>query len=195
MITIQSHLVERKWMRAARAWRCYLSLPVDPVLPSSLTALIDRQVNATIGNEEFHEILNPMYVVDVPCKGKGFQLVLETVSEQQASHGAKLTAMVGCDVIVTLTPATVAAQEAAPPPSTDRIGVKELNGLHFAFFKNIMFWRFIEQTYDRCAPIKTDSDCKKMFKEYMGVSSCKEIGQADNAAMIKAFNNWLARNP
>lgn len=176
---------ERKWMRAARAWRCFLELPGTPQLASVLTAYIDTQVAIDLEAEGAQLTIDPVIIVDVPSKGKRFYLVIETVSEKQAAHGPMLTAFTGQNVHITLRPEgeqqPVFVKRGTISPTT-------LKGLHIAFFKNQKFREFLSARTG--AYTKDEHECKTAFKAHMGVGSCTEIDQEDFDTILKAFNTW-----
>ena len=181
-------------MRAARAWRCFLELPDDSILAVQLTSQIESQVRVTItANPQgmdggVEAIIDPAYIVDVPSKGKRFQIVIETVSEQQSSIGPTLTAMTGEPVILCI---QKLGSQSEMPMVTQRgtIDEKALRGLHMTFFKNARFQDFI--TEKTGADTSTPDSCKSAFKRHMGVLSCTEIDQIDFDAFIREFNAWL----
>jgi hypothetical protein len=181
--------IERKWMRAAKAWRCAIELPDDSVLAAALTSLIEHKVIVHLITKEVMIIIDPAFIVDVPSKGKRFRLVIETVFEQQAAHGPRLTAMTGQPVSVTILPE---GQQAAPVEKNGQRGTidaKALKGLHVAFFKNQKFSAFLSKKTG--AHIEGNQECKDAFKKLMRVESCIEINQEDFDAVLKEFNDWL----
>lgn len=175
-------------MRAAKAWRCFFDLPSDPILASGLTALIDMKVNLHITSHDGIEVkIEPAFIVDIPCKGRRFQLVAETVFEHQAEHGPKLTAMTDQAVSLTI----LSEQETSAPPQQQRgtISERALKGLHVAFFKNQKFMKFFSVKV--VAHIENERECKAEFKKYLGVQSCREINQEDFDRILAEFNAWL----
>jgi len=181
-------LANRQWMRSAKAWRLFFSLPADnPLLPSFLTALIDRQVRAELNQL----VLDPVLVVDVPPKGRGFQLVIETCYEQQNVHGPRLTAMVGEAVFVTLSPA---GQPVETPVTEVRPEITEerkrlLTGLH-VLFQNPRFQEFIGSMAG--LEIRDENECKAVFKNRLcQVESCKDLSDEVIHDWRRQFNEWL----
>jgi hypothetical protein len=181
-------VANRQWMRAAKAWRIFLDIPDDPILPSALTALIDRQVKITLTTHDITIIINPAYVVDVPSKGRKFQLVVETVYEHQTDIGPKLTAMIGYHGQLAIVP--VGAPQQAPETPRGDISEQTLRGLHVAFFKNPRFYRYLSHLTG--ATIGTPQQCKDTFKKHMGVESCKHLQQAQFDTVLRDFNAWIA---
>lgn len=188
LTNIQATLTERKYMRAARAFRCYLDLPQDAILAASLTALIDRKINFTMSSKDLKAHLTPALVVDVTSKGKKFGLVVETVYEHQNSVGPSITAMTGEQVVVEIRP----EQEQEPKPEKrGTITEQALKGLHATFFQNRVFHEFLT---DRTGTEVLDAvSCKSVYKAMMQVTSCREIEQDDYEAVLKDFNGWLPR--
>lgn len=178
--------IERKWMRAAKAWRCTIELPDDSVLAAAITSLIDRKVIVDFVTKDATLTIDPAFIVDVPSKGKRFYLVVETVFEHQASHGPVLTAMTGQLVTVTIRPE---GQQAPVEVKRGTIDAKTLKGLHVAFFKNQRFSTFLSEKTG--AYIKCEQECKDAFKKLMGVESCTEINQEDFDTILREFNDWL----
>lgn len=178
--------IERKWMRAAKAWRCTIELPDDSVLAAAITSLIDRKVIVDFVTKDATLTIDPAFIVDVPSKGKRFYLVVETVFEHQASHGPVLTAMTGQPVNVNIRPE---GQQAPVEVKRGTIDAKTLKGLHVAFFKNQRFSAFLSEKTG--AYIKCDQECKDAFKKLMGVKSCTEIDQEDFDSILREFNDWL----
>lgn len=178
--------IERKWMRAAKAWRCTIELPDDSVLAAAITSLIDRKVIVDFVTKDATLTIDPAFIVDVPSKGKRFYLIVETVFEHQASHGPVLTSMTGQLVTVTIRPE---GQQAPVEVKRGTIDAKTLKGLHVAFFKNQRFSAFLSAKTG--AYIKCDQECKDAFKKLMGVESCTEINQEDFDTILREFNDWL----
>ena len=178
--------IERKWMRAAKAWRCTIELPDDSVLAAAITSLIDRKVIVDFVTKDATLTIDPAFIVDVPSKGKRFYLVVETVFEHQASHGPVLTAMTGQPVNVNIRPE---GQQTPVEVKRGTIDAKTLKGLHVAFFKNQRFSAFLSEKTG--AYIKCDQECKDAFKKLMGVESCTEINQEDFDTILREFNDWL----
>jgi hypothetical protein len=184
LANISCLFTERKWMRAAKAWRCSFLLPVSSLLAATLTSLIEDKVHLEIKGLINMQIA-PVFVVDVPSKGKRFSLVLETCYEHQATYGPKLTALTDTDVIITLSKYT---EEATPPPKQnhDPLTAREIQGLHVGFFRSETFWEYLELLgADR---ICSQAEAKEAFKKHMGVDSCSDIPRADFTAFIAGFN-------
>src|SRR6266702_850504 len=95
--------LDRKRMKVARAWRCFVELPRDRAnLPEVLTAYIESEVRIELRGETTVD-MDPAWIFDVPsAKGGKFHLVFETVSEQQSFLGPKLTALIGKEVRLTI---------------------------------------------------------------------------------------------
>jgi len=189
---IRCRFIERKWMRAARAWRCSISLPENPMLPSMLTGLIDQKVRVEIKGE-VDVTISPALVVDVPSKGKRFSLLIETCYEQQNAIGPYLTALT--DTMVTITIGKHAEQHQPKPQAEQRdnndpLRPDEIKGLHVGFFRNERFWAYLEAT-TTAASICSEAEAKAAFKSHMGVDSCKDIPRAKFAALVASFNLWL----
>jgi hypothetical protein len=183
--------VERKWMRAAKAWRCCLELPDTPTLAAVLTAYIDTKIALDLESDGVRLTIDPAFIVDVPSKGKRFFLVVETVSEKQAGHGPVLTAFTSQNVKVTIRPE---GDEQAPVfPKRGSIDPKTVKGLHMAFFKSQKFWEFLLAKTG--AYIKDEHKCKAVFKTYMQVESCTEIDQENFDVILKEFNCWMNGAP
>src|ERR1035437_6721340 len=85
--------LERKWMRSAHAWRCFVEIPSDGNLPATITALIDRKVVIILKHPDMEITISPAYIVDVPSTKKQFHLVFETCQEDQNHLGPKLTTL------------------------------------------------------------------------------------------------------
>lgn len=186
---MQAHFVERKWMRAAKAWRCFLSLPEHPaVLPSMLTALIDSKVCAEI-HGGVDVTISPAFIVDVPSKGRKFSLVLETCFEYQTNLGPYLTALT--DSPVTLTIAKFVEPVVARNADFNTLTADELRGLHLGFFRNPRFWDYLAVITKREEPIQDEHAAKAAFKAFLQVGSCKDINRTSFTDFIAAFNAWI----
>lgn len=191
---IPCRFLERRRMKAARSWRCFIELPDDSMLAVGLTSLIESQVSvritAKLQTGDVEAVIDPAYIVDVPSKGKRFQIVIETVSELQSDIGPTLTAMTGESIILCI-------QNVGEPPAAQQaeeqrrgtIDEKTLRGLHVVFFKNPKFQEFVAVKANRVFTGSTF--CKDIFKEHMNVKSCTEIDQADFDAFLNEFNQWL----
>jgi hypothetical protein len=191
LASIRARFIERKWMRAAKAWRCFLTLPEDPMLPSMLTGLIDTKVDITLRGDVNLEIA-PAFIVDVPSKGKRFSLVIETCYEQQASLGPLLTALTDTPVTISVEPHT--PRQAPQKINADPLTPQELRGLHVGFFRNERFWEYLEA--QRCAAgfatnICSEDEAKLAFKSHMGVDSCKDVTRSEFTALVASFNHWV----
>lgn len=178
--------IERKWMRAAKAWRCVVELPDDSVLAAGITSLIDRKVIIDFITKDAILTIDPAFIVDVPSKGKRFYLVVETVFEHQASHGPVLTAMTGQLVSVTIRPED---SQAPVEPKRGTISDHAIKGLHSVFFKHPKFQELIAAKSG--AYIKNEQDCKAEFKKIMGVSSCTEVDQEAFDTLKKEFEDRI----
>lgn len=187
---IQVTITERKWMRSAKAFRCYLELPDNDVLASGLTALIDKQVNATIvGPDGLQAVMQPALVVDVPSKRNRFSIVLETMFEHQNAVGVSLTALTGKQAVLSITAPGSKPQPAEPKTGT--INADALRGLHTTFFQNKHFQQYISERCGR--PIEDHHACKKAYKAMQMVESCKDILQEDYKSVLDGFNSWLSQ--
>jgi hypothetical protein len=166
-------MTERKWMRAAKAWRCFFELPPDSmVLATALTALIEQQIRLVINDID----INPAFIVDVASKGKRFYLVAETVSETQMGFGTSLTPLTGERVIISVLPTEEAVTEPEPQPKPrGNIQDHVIKGLHTVFFKQQLFQQFIHTATSKATD--TPELCKEAFKSLYGVTSCTELNQ------------------
>ena len=194
---IECRFLERRRMRAARAWRCFLELPDNPMLAVGLTALIERQMAVRIAGcpqaaGEVEVEIDPAYIVDVPSKGKRFQIVIETVHELQSNIGPTLTALTGCPVTLSISQAGTTPDE--PVSQRGTISDRTLQGLHIAFFKNDRFADFLRFKTGRVFSNGGPNGwrmVKIVFKEHMGVESCRGLNQEDFDALLQEFNDWL----
>ena len=195
LTNIQATLTERKYMRSARAFRCYLELPPNPVLAAALTALIERQVNVTIKTSDLTAELKPAQVVDVTSRAKKFGLVVETVYEKQNEEvGPSLTAMTGESVSVAITPVSAEPSvktTADLPTFAGDIHPDSIRGLHTGFFQNKLFYQYLQQKTGE--EIDTPATCKAVYKAMMGVDSCKELTQQNYNACLQDFNAWIGK--
>lgn len=183
---IRCRFIERRWMRAAKAWRCFIALPADPMLPAILTSLIEDKVKIEISGD-YAVSMAPVFVVDVPSKNKGFLLVLETCYENQAGHGPHLTALTNTDILLTISPFT----EPEKPQSltTDPINTSTIRGLHIEFFHNERFWVFL--TLNGTIPATSPETAKVAFKALFKVESCKQVSTREFNDFLQRFNAWL----
>lgn len=181
--------IDRKWMKAGKSWRCFMELPDTENLPEVLTALIESQVKIEIKGP-VSVVIEPAFIVDVPSKGKKFQLVIETIYEQQKTVGPRLTALTGEKAVLSIIP--LEAKPDIPPsntPTEKRISEKALRGLHTNFFGNKKFQTFIEK--ETGESIMDNATCKTAFKMLLQVESCKDILQEEFDRFLKQFNSWL----
>lgn len=181
----------RQRMKAAKAWRVFLQLPQDPILPAALTALIEKHVNIRLTSYDNVVVdIAPAYIVDVPNKGRKFQLVAETINELQDTIAPKLTTMVGETVTLAITPIDqpIAPPQTETPPAGD-IDEKSLRGLHAVFFKSNKFQDFLQGKTGQY--IDSDKSCKDVFKAFMGVESCTQLQQAAYDSMLAEFNQYV----
>ncbi|KAA0888700.1 hypothetical protein [Oryzomonas rubra] len=199
MVEIKTRLISRQWMRAAKAWRCFLELPDEQKIAVQLTGYIGDQFSVTIITETETCDIDPAYIVDIPNKGKRFHLVLETVFENQASIGPTLTAMVGSTATLIINH-KIGDQGGMDTPLPhfpednergDLIENAALRGLHATFFKNERFQAFI--TSKTGQSIHDESTCKEVFKEYMAVKSCKDLTQKQYLEVLHEFNEWIKK--
>lgn len=179
---IRCRFLERRWMRAAKAWRCFIALPQDPMLPAILTSLIEDKVKIEISGD-YAVTMAPVFVVDVPSKGKGFQLVLETCYENQAGHGPHLTALTHSEILLTISPFTEPEKPRAL--TIDPIDATTIRGLHIGFFQNERFWEFLGGN------VNSPESAKSAFKALMNVTSCKDVSKNAFAEMLQKFNLWI----
>ena len=181
--------LERKWMRAAHAWRCFLEIPSEGDLPAVLTAFIDSKVTVILKHTDTEITISPAYIVDVPSTKKAFQLIFETCQEDQNHLGPKLTMLTRQPAILTIIP--YQQEEKTPPPKLeDRIDARTLQGLHVAFFNNPKFHKFLSF---KTGGLVQQINCKQAFKKYMDVESCKDISATIFHAMLTEFNEWLKK--
>jgi len=187
--SIQSRFVERKWMRSAKAWRCFLDIPSDGQIPEVLTALLETQVCADIVGDGITVKIDPAYIVDVPSKKKQFQVVLETVYENQSTLGPRLTALTDQAVTLSILPRRQQATNTPTPEPENTLNKDVLRGLHITFFQNPKFWEWLStQTGET---IGNPLDCKEIFKAWLQVSSCKDIETVTFREVVARFNDWL----
>lgn len=182
---ISCRFVERKWMRSAKAWRCFVELPAHTDLAIRLTALIEDQVTIHIDGD-VSCTMEPAFVVDVPSKGKKFFLVFETVYEHQAKIGTYLTALTDSMVTVRVAPFVA---EPGKPQNKEPLSPKELQGLHLQFFHNETFWAYLEHITGGL--VINNENAKQTFKKYLGVESCKDIERSRFLELVRDFNAWI----
>lgn len=172
MIEFLAVMTDRRWMRSAKAWRSFFKLPKDLVLVASLTALVDRKVNADISDDEGVDIvIAPAYIVDVKTqktRDSQFELILETVYEHQNHIGTQLTAIVDSDVFVRIYPVSQSITDNKYISSTS------IKDLHAIFFREQAFKDFLGQY--GVTPI-SHQETKDAFKQVLNVRSCKQITQ------------------
>jgi hypothetical protein len=179
--------LDRKWMRSAHAFRCFVEIPSDGDLPAILTAFIDRKVIVKLKHTDMEIILDPAYIVDVPSTKKGFQLVFETCQEDQNSLGPKLTTLTRQPAILTILP--YEEKNTTPPKKLEgRIDERTIKGLHIAFFKNPRFHNYLAE---KTGSAVAEPNCKEVFKHYLDVQSCKDISKDVFDAMLHDFNAWI----
>lgn len=183
--------IDRKWMRAAKAWRITLALPEDSMLAVALTSLIERKVSVEISAAGVAVSIDPVFILDVPSKGKRFFLVIETVYEHQSDHGAILTEMTGETAVVTIRPESGNLMQSDTSETARKGTITEtaIKGLHSSFFKNNLFCDFIGAKTGSYT--KDYNEVKLAFKDLMGVKSCTEIDQSDFDLLLVEFNGWL----
>jgi hypothetical protein len=185
---INCTFVERKWMRAAKAWRCFIELPDTPQLAAVLTAYIESQVAVDISAPGFSITMDPMIIVDVPSKRKKFQIVVETVYEKQAGHGKDLTEITDTPITMTIRPTGTEKPEPVFKAPRGTITKESITFLHTGFFKSDRFKDYIIARTG--AYVKTDLECKNAFKVMMKVGSCSEIDQIAFDVMLQDLNEW-----
>lgn len=189
---IPTTVSNRQWMRAAKAWRIFLDIPDSTTLPSVLTAYIDTKLKVQLQSDDgFTVLIDPAFVVDVPSKGRRFQLVVETCLEKQAEIGPKLTAMVGYPAVLTITPLNHPNQDKAilPTTPTGDISQHALKGLHVTFFTSRNFQLYL-QKLTGCT-INDPITCKSEFKKYLNIESCKAITQRQFDQILSNYRSWL----
>lgn len=188
---IEVLFVSRTWMKAGKSWRCFMELPDISNLPEALTALIESQVKIEIKGP-VSAVIEPAFIVDVPSKGKKFQIVIETVYEHQKSVGPRLTALTGEKAVLSIVPLEPVAKPDMPSSNIHkekRISEKALRGLHTNFFGNKKFQAFIGKEIGE--EIADNVTCKTAFRILFRVDSCKDILQEDFDRFLKNFNSWL----
>lgn len=186
---IAARFVERKWMRSAKAWRCFIDIPNERNIPEVLTALLEHHVKVTIHGEGITVDIAPAFIVDVPSKKKQFQVVLETVYEQQANLGPRLTALTDTAVILDIIPMEKQKTPPTPKPERDTIDERTIKGLHVSFFQNPKFREWL--SIQTAKTIGNSDDCKKEFKTWIQVASCKDIRRDHFQVVLSKFNSWL----
>jgi hypothetical protein len=184
---IACRFVDRKWMRAAKSWRCTIALPDSAVLPSMLTGLIEDKVEVQLRGD-VDVTIAPVFIVDVPSKGKRFFLVFETCYEHQAPVGPMLTALTDTPITMTILKFTEPA--AIPKVNTDPLTDAEIRGLHVGFFRNERFREFLEEQQAGTDPIDTPETAKVAFKQLLGVKSCKDLTRERFLPFVAKFNAW-----
>lgn len=197
LVDIPVVFLDRRRMKAARAWRCVMELPLRENLPEVLTAMIETQVRVEIYGE-VAVVIDPAFIFDVPtAKGGKFQLMIETVYEHQSSKGQLLTALVGKSAKLTISPPSGEPEPAIgnqsviadPSQQTGDINEQSLRGLHISFFRNTRFQEYVQ--YVSNTAVGDEATCKAAFKGVFNVASCKHIMQADFDQFLKEFNVWL----
>ena len=186
---ISCRFVERRWMKSAKAWRCFIDIPSTDDLPSMLTGLIEDKVCIKIEGCASVDIA-PAFVVDVPSKGKKFQLVIETVYEKQATFGPYLTALTDSQVKVTI---SRYIEETAPPKpyNSSPLQPHEIQGLHVGFFRNERFWDYLEQQSPTPIRVCSPEEAKAEFKKICRIESIKDLRREDFTAFVQGFNVWI----
>ena len=200
MLKIEATLTTRQWMRAAKAFRCHLQLPADKLLASQLTAYIDSKMHITLEGPDGSIVdIDPAFIVDVAPKGKRFFLVVETCYEHQAKIGPYLTNMSGEKITVRIAAENQSIEQQLPEakPSRGDIAPEILKGLHTRWFKNEVFWGYLEgkigMAAGEIANYGGEKFCKTVFKEHMQVKSCTELSQEAFDTMLHDFNNYVSQ--
>lgn len=187
--------VDRKMMKAAKSYRLYFEIVDNLEAATDLTGKIEDNIQIRIQHNtlpQVQAVLNPCHVVDVTHKNKKFIFVCETCSEYQNAVGQLITPVLGDQFTITYTETDESIEPAAPKAQrTGSITEQSLKGLHSMFFQNKKFWDYISSGTGRL--IGTTTECKTAFKEYLGVTSCKELQQEDVDGVIRGFNAWLNR--
>ena len=190
---ISVRFAERRWMRSAKAWRCFIDIPGENELPAALTAMIDRQARIELTSDGINVVIDPAFIVDVPSKKKQFQIVVETVYESQATLGPRLTALTDTSARMTISPVGSRPQPAATvtpsPTRTDGLDAQTIKGLHASFFANPKFWQWLGMLTGE--NVHGPQNCKATFKAWLQVESCKDINLEDFQMVLKNFNLWL----
>lgn len=184
-------LTDRKWMKGAKCYRMHFEL--DSLETAvAMTRRIEKNIQMRITHSLYPQIqvvLDPCHIADVPHKAKKFTLVCETCSESQNFIGELLTPVIG-DLFHIATNETGAA-EPPPPAKSGTITEQAKRGLHTSFFQNKHFQGYITMVTGK--DIQTPTECKAVYKEMLGVQSCKEINQTDYLSVLHAFNDWLTK--
>jgi len=190
-------LIDRKQLKTARAWRCCLELPPTEMLASVLTGMIIPTAHYSVEfvSDKIEITIDPMVITDVRKQRKKFILELDTVYEHQFGVGVHLTELDEVPVSITIRPTgadtikpVFPVDDDITPPMGDTISKQTIKDLHTNYFKSQQFQEYI------CARtgayIKNETDCKKVFKDMMGVTSCTGLGQHDFNAMVADRNRW-----
>jgi len=177
--------LSRTWMKRSKAWRVRLLLPDDAVLAAVLSNMMESQVDAVLQGNDAPVTIAPAFIGDVVQKGTRWHLELETVSESQNGVGAQLTLLSGQPVVLSLHPVGQAPVE----PVRGDVSKKTLQGLHVSLFPSPLFQAFLAQLTG--APTDGANECKAAFKEYLGVTSCRELQQEQVCNVIDQFNAHL----
>lgn len=192
-------LEDRRWMKAAKAWRLFLKLPTDqPLIPSLLSGMIDQQFKVTLDNIT----IDPAQIVDVPMKNKSFQLVIETCYEKQNGIAPFITDMAreGRECLLSILPQSDEPQSTAPVSTEPRIDKEALKGLHI-LFQNPKIQEYVIGVYNRTCDVGqelenlTTENCKDAFKQLAHVASCKDLAPEYMTNWRKGLNQWLNRKP
>jgi hypothetical protein len=196
-------MLDRQWMKTAKAFRCIIELPNNQVLASALTALIETHVKLSMTSDEGHNIeIEPAFILDVRTKGRRFHLVVETVWEGQLQHGPYITLMVGQNIRVSAGPCEQNLEQIQADPTKNKqprlpapgkIGQAQIVGLHSQFFKLPRFQRYVE--IQGGATVVDAESCKEVFKALHKVESTRDLDMVAFQQFLQGFNQWLNGGP
>lgn len=205
LTSIAVKIVDRKWMKMAKAWRISLRLPEsNALLAPVLSGMIETQVRIELGNEKGAIEIDPALIIDVMPKNRSFILQVETCYEWQNSIGPHVTAMINEDAVLYIgkpfekpAPAQgLPVPVSQPKPAEDEeYRQKLVKGLH-VLFQNHRFQQFIqsklrEQFSQSNQEISDHKECKAVFKSLSGVASCKDLSVATITEWREAFMSWV----
>jgi hypothetical protein len=187
-------MIDRKWMRAAHAWRIFLLLP-SADLAASLSGMIDSQCSIHLKGESASLLIDPAYIVDVPSKGNKFLLVVETCYETQKDLGPDITALHQQSVGLQIGKPGAEPVSGKKPTLAPMSDEKKLllMGLH-RLFTLPKFGEFVRQLCEKKGlPVRVSDDKarKVAFKKLAGIESCKDLTEGAINSWRTAFNEWL----
>lgn len=203
-------LDDRKWMKAAKAWRLFFRLPVGNSLePALLSGMIDQQCRAEFSYGTTLVVIDPAHIIDVPTKSGAFQVVLENCYEHQNNIAYSVTDLVGKECQLSILPRSSEPQPAVcnqpiepqyqqQDPTVEEFE-KAIKGLHILFGKNNI-QEFVINEYNRRNPnckitTITPAACKAAFKDMAGVESCNGLTMEFIRNWHKELSAWLNRRP